>query len=80
MLVDLLKMSKILMDFLSLFEKSVDFFAPNTDWSKSNSVAHKLTICLSKLSWITLQNYEISKNSLQINITALYHVSDDGEQ
>ena len=36
MLVDLLKkvkMSKILVDFLSFFEKSVEFFAPNTDWS-----------------------------------------------
>ena len=33
MLVDLLKMSKILMDFLRFFEKSVEFFAPNTDWS-----------------------------------------------
>ena len=45
MLVDLLKMIKILVDFLSFFEKSVEFFAPITDW-------------------------EISKNSLQINITA----------
>ena len=32
MLVDLLKMIKILVDFLSIFEKSVEFFAPNTDW------------------------------------------------
>ena len=32
MLVDLLKMSKILVDFLSFFEKSVEFSAPNTDW------------------------------------------------
>ena len=31
-LVDLLKMSKILVDFLSFYEKSVEFFAPNTDW------------------------------------------------
>ena len=31
MLVDLLKMSKILVDFLSFFEKSVEFYAPNTD-------------------------------------------------
>ena len=32
MLVDLLKMSKILVDFLSILEKSVELFAPNTDW------------------------------------------------
>ena len=32
MLVDLLKMSKILVDFLSFFKKSVEYFAPNTDW------------------------------------------------
>ena len=32
MLMDLLKMSKILVDFLSFLEKSVEFFAPNTDW------------------------------------------------
>ena len=36
MLVDLLKMSKILMDFLRFFEKSVEFFAPNTDWEVSD--------------------------------------------
>ena len=33
MLVVLLKMSKILVYFLSFFEKSVEFFAPITDWA-----------------------------------------------
>ena len=32
MLVDLLKKGKILVDLLSFFEKSVEYFAPNTDW------------------------------------------------
>ena len=32
MLVDLLKMSKIMVDFVSFFEKSMEYYAPNTDW------------------------------------------------
>ena len=32
MLVDLLTMSKILVNFFRFFEKSVEFYAPNTDW------------------------------------------------
>ena len=39
MRVDLLRMSKILMDFLKFFEKSVEFFASNTDW---NIIMYKL--------------------------------------
>ena len=37
--VDLIKMSKILVEFLKFFEKSVEFFAPNTDWDKDRSCA-----------------------------------------
>ena len=32
MLVDQVRSTKILSDFLSFFKKSVEFLAPNTDW------------------------------------------------
>ena len=56
MLVDLLKMSKILVDFLRFFEKSVEFFAPNTDWvfSKKSSI---LPFVRSKITKIHVNKY-----------------------
>ena len=48
MVVDLLKMSKILVDFLSFFEKSVEFFAPNTDWANQSVFGAKNSTDFSK--------------------------------